>query len=94
MPGRPWVEPRFVVFIAGGFLGSAFFVGQGGGSATGAFILDADGDHVWVYGSGEMGRAHMSYDGQCMYYAAVDARETAKASRHRMTMDGRVEADL
>ena len=74
--------------IAGGFLTSCFFQGMGGGSATGAFILDADGEYVWVYGSGEMGRAEMSYDGKYMYYACVNAAESSTSSMHRVTMDG------
>jgi len=80
--------------IAGGYLNSCFFQGTGGGSATGAFILDADGEYVWVYGSGEMGRAEMSYDGKYMYYAAVNAQESSSGSLHRVTMDGLTVEDL
>ncbi len=79
---------------AGGYLNSCFFQGMGGGSATGAFILDADGDYVWVYGSGEMGRAEMSYDGKYMYYASVNASESQNSSMHRVTMDGLTEENL
>ena len=80
--------------IAGGYLNSCFFQGMGGGSATGAFILDADGEYVWVYGSGEMGRAEMSYDGKYMYYASVNAGESSSSSMHRVTMDGLTEENF
>jgi len=79
---------------AGGYLNSCFYQGMGGASATGAFILDADGDYVWVYGSGEMGRAEMSYDGKYMYYASVNAQESSTSSMHRVTMDGLTVEDL
>jgi hypothetical protein len=79
---------------AGGYLNSCFFQGMGGGSATGAFILDADGEYVWVYGSGEMGRAEMSYDGKYMYYASVNAGESSSSSMRRVTMDGLTEENF
>jgi len=79
---------------AGGYVNSCFFQGMGGGSATGAFILDADGEYVWVYGSGEMGRAEMSYDGKYMYYASVNAQESQTSAMHRVTMDGLTEENL
>jgi hypothetical protein len=66
---------------------------MGAGSAGGAFILDADGEYVWVYGSGEMGRAEMSYDGKYMYYASVNAMEGSSSSMHRVTMDGLTDDD-
>ena len=79
---------------AGGYVNSCFFQGMGGGSSTGAFILDADGEYVWVYGSGEMGRAEMSYDGKYMYYASVNAQEAQTSAMHRVTMDGLTEENL
>ena len=79
--------------IVGGYLSSCFYQSMGAGSASGAFILDADGEYVWVYGSGEMGRAEMSYDGKYMYYASVNAMEGSSSSMHRVTMDGLTDND-
>jgi hypothetical protein len=58
-----------------------------------AFILDADGDYVWWYGSGEIGRAALSPDGKYMWYAAVNVAGGA-GSMKRVTLDGVSEQDL
>jgi hypothetical protein len=72
---------------AGGFFVSGFL--QDGP----AFILDADGDYVWWYGSGAMGRGAMSYDGKHLWYAGVNVNGGI-ATMRRVTMDGLVEDDF
>ena len=66
---------------AGGFLVSSFI------SDGPAFILDADGDYVWWGGSGEMGRALMSYDGKYMWSGNINVHGGGGRMR-RMGMDG------
>lgn len=72
---------------AGGFFVSGFL--QDGP----AFILDADGDYVWWYGAGEMGRAAMSHDGKFLWYAGINVNG-GRASMKRVTMDGLREDDF
>jgi hypothetical protein len=72
---------------AGGFFISGFLIDGP------AFILDPDGDYVWWYGSGEMGRATMSYDGKHLWYAGINVNG-GRASMKRVTLDGLVEEDF
>ena len=58
-----------------------------------AFVLDADGDYVWWYGSGEMGRATLSYDGKELWYASVNVAGD-RPSMKRVSLDGLVADDL
>jgi hypothetical protein len=58
-----------------------------------AFILDADGDYVWSYGSGEIGRAALSPDGKYLWYASVNVAGGG-GSMKRVTLDGLEEQDL
>ncbi len=58
-----------------------------------AFILDADGDYVWWYGSGEIGRAALSPDGKYLWYAAVNVAGGG-GSMKRVTLDGLSEQDF
>lgn len=73
--------------IAGGFLVSCFL------EDGPAFILDADGDYVWAYGSGEMGRSLLSYDGKHLWYAGVNVAG-GSGSMRRVSMDGLTEEDF
>jgi hypothetical protein len=52
-----------------------------------AFIIDADGDYVWWFGSGQLGRASMSYDGNYMWYRNVNVPGGRSVVR-RVGMDG------
>lgn len=58
-----------------------------------AFILDADGDYVWVYGSGEMGRVAFSHDGKHVYIGGINLAG-GNASMRRVTLDGSSDEDL
>jgi hypothetical protein len=73
--------------LAGGFLISSFLVDGP------AFILDADGDFVWWYGAGEMGRARSSYDGKHLWFSGINVAG-GNASMKRVTMDGSLEEDF
>lgn len=57
------------------------------------FILDADGDYVWWYGSGEMGRAALSRDRKHLWYSGINVAGVA-GSMKRVTLDGLVEEDF
>jgi hypothetical protein len=72
---------------AGGFLISGFLVDGP------AFVLDADGDYVWWYGSGPMGRVLPSHDGHHLWFSAVNV-DGGNASMKRVTMDGLSEDDF
>lgn len=70
-----------------GFLLSSFMT-------TGpAFMLDADGDYVWAYGAGEIGRAALSHDGKYVWYGAVNVAGNAPSMK-RVTLDGLEETDF
>jgi len=70
-----------------GFLLSSFIT-------TGpAFMLDADGDYVWSYGAGEMGRAALSQDGKYVWYGAVNVAGNGPSMK-RVTLDGLEETDF
>jgi hypothetical protein len=72
---------------AGGFLISGFL------EDGPVFILDADGDYVFAYGAGEMGRVRMSSDARHLWYASVNV-EGGSASMKRVSMDGLEQHDL
>jgi hypothetical protein len=70
-----------------GFLLSSFLT-------TGpAFMLDADGDYVWAYGSGPMGRAALSHDGKYVWYSAINLPGDIPSMK-RVTLDGLEETDF
>lgn len=73
--------------LAGGFMVTGTF--QDGP----AYILDADGDIVWWYGTGEVTRARMSYDGKYMWIAKGNVPE-GQAKVVRVSMDGLDAKDL
>jgi len=52
-----------------------------------AFIIDQDGDYVWWFGSGEMGRATQSYDGKSMWIGNINVLGGAGLVE-RVGMDG------
>ena len=58
-----------------------------------AFMLDADGEYVWAYGTGEMGRAALSHDGKYVWYGAVNVAGTTPSMK-RVTLDGLEETDF
>jgi hypothetical protein len=70
-----------------GFLLSSFI------TSGPAFMIDADGDYVWAYGSGEMGRAALSNDGKYVWYGAVNLAGNAPSMK-RVTLDGLEETDF
>jgi hypothetical protein len=72
---------------SGGFLLSGFLV------SGPAFILDADGDYVWAYGSGEMGRVAFSRDGKYLWYTGINVAGE-NPSMKRVTLDGLEEQDF
>lgn len=58
-----------------------------------AYILDADGDYVWWYNTGEVTRARMSYDGKHMWIAKGNV-PSGQAKMVRVAMDGSNPEDL
>jgi hypothetical protein len=70
-----------------GYLISCFVLGGP------VFILDRDGDYVWWFGSGDMGRAELSRDGKWLWYAGVNLLGGSGAMR-RVTLDGLTHEDL
>ena len=86
--GLPRVEMTSVpgAKSEGGYLVTCSMLGP-------AFILDADGEYVWAYGKGEMGRVELSHDGKHLWYAAINVGG-GKAAMHRVTLDGLVEEDF
>ena len=82
--------------VAKGFLLAGF---GGTGQSGPTFILDADGDYVWWFDSGEAMRVHMSYDAKYMWTQAVNWSLTSFGGGggsspggnpviHRVNMDG------
>jgi hypothetical protein len=58
-----------------------------------AFILDADGDYVWWYGEGEMGRVALSRDRKFVWFAGINVAGK-NPSMKRVSVDGLVEDDF
>jgi hypothetical protein len=58
-----------------------------------AFILDGDGDYVWAFGSGDVARANLSYDGRHLWYTATNVAGNGP-SMQRVSVDGLEEADF
>jgi hypothetical protein len=58
-----------------------------------AFVLDADGDYVWWYGTGEMARAALTHDGKYLWYTAVNVAGQGPSMK-RVTLDGLEETDF
>jgi hypothetical protein len=58
-----------------------------------AFILDADGDYVFAYGAGEMGRVRLNHAMTHLYYASVNVAGEGPSMK-RVSLDGLVEEDL
>jgi hypothetical protein len=75
------VETRLPDALAGGYVLSSFL------SRSPAFILDADGDYVWAFGSSDVGRAQLSADGKYVWYTAINVRGGMPSFR-RVTLDG------
>jgi len=88
------VETSDAEAVAGGFLITGQYQGQGGGAAP-AYILDADGDIVWWYSIGNnVTGARMSYDGKYMWINGANVPESQGANVHRVTMDGLMDENL
>jgi hypothetical protein len=80
--------------LSGGFLITGQYLRQGGMSKTPAYIVNADGQMVWAYGSDyDVTGAVMSYDGKAMWINSVNY-PPSQASVHRVSMDGMVDEDL
>jgi hypothetical protein len=58
-----------------------------------AFIVDQDGDYVFWYGSGQIGRAALGHDGKSLYYSGINVAG-GDASMRRVSLDGLVDEDL
>ena len=58
-----------------------------------AWIMDADGQYVWLHNMGEVTRARMSYDGKHMWMCKGNVPE-GQAKMIRVAMDGSDEQDL
>ena len=58
-----------------------------------AFILDADGEYVWWYGEGEMGRVAFSRDRRFVWIGGINVAGGAPSMK-RVSVDGLSEQDL
>jgi hypothetical protein len=81
--------------LSGGFLITGQYQGSGGAGAP-AYIIDADGDIVWwfVTGQANVTSARMSYDGKHMWIQNANVPESQGAEVHRVSMDGMTDEDL
>jgi hypothetical protein len=80
----------FILTSSGTGMGGGFGGGMMGGAGY-AFILDADGDVVWVApGPASCSRAKMSFDGQFMWMLELNVDNMAKdgGEVRRVSMDG------
>jgi hypothetical protein len=83
---------------ATGLYGGFLITGQYQGSTTGgapAYILDADGEYVWWFRTGQMNvtGVRMSYDGKYMWINAANVPE-GQATVYRVSMDGMTSENL
>jgi len=81
--------------LSGGFLLTGQYQGSGGDGAP-AYILDADGDIVWWYITGQLNvtGARMSADGKYMWINNANVPEMQGVVVHRVSMDGMTDEDL
>ena len=88
------VKTNDAAALAGGFLVTGQYQGSAGAGAP-AYILDADGDIVWWYVSGQrdVTSVRPSYDGKYMWINGANVPEQS-AVVHRVSMDGLVDEDL
>jgi hypothetical protein len=96
--GLPTLDVRTTTTAAelsGGFLLTGQYLGSGGSGAP-AYIVDADGDIVWwfVTGQANVTSARMSYDGKHMWIQNANVPESQGAEVHRVSMDGMTDEDL
>jgi hypothetical protein len=77
----PTVETSQRDLLTGGFIITSFL------SKGPAFILDADGEYVWWFGAGDIGRAQLSADGKYLWYTAINVRGGTPSFR-RVSLDG------
>ncbi len=77
-----------------GLYGGFLVTGSYTGSKVQSFILDADGDYVWWYSTGNDGcGTRMSYDGQYMWINNANVPDLG-AKVHRVSMDGMNDTDF
>ncbi|HEX6272892.1 MAG TPA: arylsulfotransferase family protein [Polyangiaceae bacterium] len=81
--------------LSGGFLLTGQYLGSAGAGAP-AYIIDADGDIVWwfITGQANVTSARMSYDGKHMWIQNANVPESQGAEVHRVSMDGMTDEDL
>ena len=88
------VETPNAAALSGGFLVTGQYQGSGGSGAP-AYIIDADGDIVWWFITGQQNvtSARMSYDGKFMWIQNANVPDSA-AVVHRVSMDGMMDENL
>lgn len=79
--GTPTLSPPSTPAAAGGYKVTGSYLGGK------TFILDADGDYVWWFDSGEVTRARQSFDGESMWIAKGNVPR-GEARVVRVSMDG------
>jgi hypothetical protein len=81
--------------LAGGFLVTGQYQGAAGAGAP-AYVIDADGEIVWWYVTGQrdVTGVRQSYDGKYMWINGANVPETVGAVVHRVAMDGSTDEDL
>jgi len=90
---KPTVTTMNAAALAGGFLVTGQYATNAGSGAP-AYILDADGDYVWVYNTpNDVTGAMMDYAGTHMW---INSANVPSGSAHvrRVTMDGVTDEDL
>jgi hypothetical protein len=87
-------QPATAAGLYGGFLITGQYQGSSGGGAP-AYILDADGDIVWWYitGQRDVTGVRMSYDGKSMWINAANV-PSGSAVVHKVSMDGMMDENL
>jgi len=92
---KPAITTNNAAALFGGFLITGQYVMNAGSTGAPAYILDADGDYVWLYGvvGSDATGVRMSYDGTHMWINGANVPGRA-AHVHRVTMDGLTDDDL
>jgi hypothetical protein len=88
-------NPMTATGLYGGFLITGQYQGSTGSGAP-AYILDADGEYVWWYMTGQnnVTGVRMSYDGKYMWINAANVPESQGATVYRVSMDGMMQENL
>lgn len=95
---KPNVTTNNKAALYGGFLITGQYVQNPGSSGAPAYILDSDGEVVWLYNDGsDATGVRMSYDGTYMWINnanVVIGPAPDAPSVHRVTMDGLTDTDF